>query len=131
MDIDRQLPSVRAIGKPIRVAAVPILMSQQAAMPAPPPVHAPAIAAMVGTRDRFQRAQHAIDARLVVERILGGFEGAELRDVGPRCERFFPAPVRIIALIERSALTVPQIEAIRSYIAKVSALRACGRLKVR
>jgi hypothetical protein len=34
LDIDRQLPSVRAIGKPIRVDSVPIRMSQQAAIPA-------------------------------------------------------------------------------------------------
>ena len=43
LDIDRQLPSVRAIGKPMRVAEVPMRRSQQAAMPAPPPVQAPAI----------------------------------------------------------------------------------------
>ena len=49
-DIDRQLPSVRAIGKPIRVVLVPMRRSQHAAMPAPPPVQAPVIAAMVGTR---------------------------------------------------------------------------------
>ena len=48
----------------------------------------------------------------------------------PEANAFSPVPVRIIALIERSALTVSQIAAICSYIAKVSALRACGRLKV-
>jgi hypothetical protein len=42
LDIDRQLPSVRAMGKPIRVAAVPIRMSQQTAIPAPLLVQAPA-----------------------------------------------------------------------------------------
>jgi len=44
----------------------------------------------------------------------------------PEANAFSPVPVRIIALMERSALTVSQIAAIRSYIAKVSALRACG-----
>ena len=39
-------------------------------MPAPPPVQAPAMAAMVGTRQRLQRAQHAVDPCLVVERVL-------------------------------------------------------------
>src|SRR6185437_10581971 len=39
--------------------------------------------------DRFQRAQHAIDPRLIVERILRGLEGAELRDVGARRECLF------------------------------------------
>ena len=48
----------------------------------------------------------------------------------PDANALSPVPVRIIALIERSALTVSQIAAIRSYIANVSALRACGRLKV-
>ena len=48
----------------------------------------------------------------------------------PDANALSPVPVRIIALIERSALTVSQIAAICSYIAKVSALRACGRLKV-
>src|SRR5205085_3456027 len=32
--------------------------------------------------DLLQRAQHAVDPRFVVERILRGLEGAELRDVG-------------------------------------------------
>ena len=48
----------------------------------------------------------------------------------PEANALSPVPVRIIALIERSALTLSQIAAICSYIAKVSALRACGRLKV-
>jgi hypothetical protein len=50
--IDRQLPSVRAIGKPKRASRVAMRRSQQAAMAAPPPVQAPAIAAMVGTGQR-------------------------------------------------------------------------------
>jgi hypothetical protein len=49
----------------------------------------------------------------------------------PEANALSPAPVRIIALIERSALMLSQIAAICSYIAKVSALRARGRLKVR
>src|SRR6476646_7401722 len=48
----------------------------------------------------------------------------------PEANALSPAPVRIIALIERSALMLWQIAAICSYIANVSALRACGRLKV-
>jgi hypothetical protein len=47
-DIDKQLPSVFATGKPIRAAAVSIRMSPQAASPAP--VQAPAMTAIVGTR---------------------------------------------------------------------------------
>ena len=46
--MDRQLPSVLAIGKPMRASAVARRMSQTAAMAAPPPVQAPAMAAMVG-----------------------------------------------------------------------------------
>ena len=48
----------------------------------------------------------------------------------PEANALSPAPVRISALIDRSALMASQIEAIWSYIAKVIALRACGRLKV-
>ena len=48
----------------------------------------------------------------------------------PDANALSPVPVRIITLIERSLLTSSQIDAIRSYIAKVSALRACGRLNV-
>src|SRR5579872_7409140 len=48
----------------------------------------------------------------------------------PEANALSPAPVMINALIERSALMLSQIEAICSYMAKVSALRACGRLKV-
>ena len=47
--VDRQLPSVRAIGKPKVMSEVASRRSQQAAMTAPPPVQAPEIAAMVGT----------------------------------------------------------------------------------
>ena len=35
-----------------------------------------------GDAAAFQRAQHAVDPRFIVERILRGLEGAELRDVG-------------------------------------------------
>ena len=51
-------------------------------MPAPPPVQAPVIAAMVGTRHCFEHAEHAVDAVLVVDRILRRLERAELVDVG-------------------------------------------------
>jgi hypothetical protein len=47
-DIDRELPSVRAIGKPIRRRVADPDVAKQAAIPAPPPV--PAMAAIVGTR---------------------------------------------------------------------------------
>jgi hypothetical protein len=43
------LPSVRAIGNPNFAFLVPMRMSQQAAMPAPPPAQTPLIAAMIGT----------------------------------------------------------------------------------
>ena len=46
---DRQLPSVFAIGKPKRMSAVPMRMSAQAAMAAPPPVQAPEMAAIIGS----------------------------------------------------------------------------------
>jgi hypothetical protein len=49
-DINKQLPSVFATGKPIRAAAVSIRMSQQATSPAPPPVQVPAMAAIVGAQ---------------------------------------------------------------------------------
>jgi hypothetical protein len=48
----------------------------------------------------------------------------------PEANALSPAPVRISALIERSALISWQISAMRSYMAKVSALRAWGRLNV-
>ena len=49
MAADSTLPSVRAMGKPNFMSRVAMRMSQQAAMPAPPPVQAPAMAAIVGT----------------------------------------------------------------------------------
>ena len=48
----------------------------------------------------------------------------------PAAKALSPAPVNSIALIERSPFASSQISARRSYIAKVSAFRACGRLKV-
>ena len=47
--MDRQLPSVRAIGKPNFISPLAMRRSHTAAIPAPPPVQAPQIAAMVGT----------------------------------------------------------------------------------
>src|SRR5487761_808968 len=44
--MDRQLPRVRPMGKPYRTFGAPMRRSQQAAIVAPPPVHAPAMAAM-------------------------------------------------------------------------------------
>ena len=52
LPIDRQLPSVRAIGKPKAMSGEAMRRSQQAAMAAPPPVQAPRMAAMVGTGTR-------------------------------------------------------------------------------
>jgi hypothetical protein len=46
--MERQLPSVFAMGKPMRASAVPRRMSHTAAIAAPPPVQAPAMAAIVG-----------------------------------------------------------------------------------
>jgi hypothetical protein len=48
----------------------------------------------------------------------------------PAAKDLPPAPVRSIALMERSSSAIAQISASRSYMAKVKALRACGRLKV-
>src|SRR4051812_38101382 len=48
----------------------------------------------------------------------------------PAAKALSPAPVRIIALTDGSWSSASQICAIRSYIANVRALRACGRLKV-
>ena len=48
--IESVFPSVRAIGKPNFSDGVQMRRSQAAAMPAPPPVQAPAMAAIVGTR---------------------------------------------------------------------------------
>ncbi|CFP59485.1 Uncharacterised protein [Bordetella pertussis] len=44
------MPTVRAIGKPNFSDGVAIRISQHSASKAPPPTHAPAMAAMVGTR---------------------------------------------------------------------------------
>ena len=46
----RQLPTVRAMGKPNRTEGVATRTSQQAASSAPSPTQAPARAATVGTR---------------------------------------------------------------------------------
>ena len=121
---------MRAIGKPIRVAAVPIRISQQAAIPAPPPVQAPAIAAIVGTRT-FSSAPSTRSIRSSYSSASSAVLKARNCEMSvPDANALSPAPVRIIALIERSAFTVSQIDAICSYMAKVSALRACGRLNV-
>ena len=50
--IDKQLPSVRAMGNPKRRFAAAMRMSQHAAMPAPPPVQAPDNAAIIGIGQR-------------------------------------------------------------------------------
>ena len=49
---DRQLASVRAIGKPNFSLRVEMRRSQAAAITAAPPVHTPGMAAMVGTGQR-------------------------------------------------------------------------------
>jgi len=93
-------------------------------------LQAPAIAAIVGTRHcssapstRSIRASYSSASCAVLKA-----RNCEMSV--PDANAFSPVPVRIIALIERSPFTVSQIAAICSYIAKVSALRACGRLKV-
>src|SRR4051794_8725281 len=48
----------------------------------------------------------------------------------PDANALSPAPVRTSTLRLSSEFAASQISARRSYIAKVSALRACGRLKV-
>ena len=48
----------------------------------------------------------------------------------PAANAFSPAPVSTRARRLGAAVCAAQISARRSYIAKVSALRACGRLKV-
>ena len=71
---------------------------RHAAMPAPPPVQTPLIAAMVGTRHCSSVLEHAVDPVLVVDRVLRRLERAELVDVGARGEglvagaRAAPAP---------------------------------------
>ena len=55
MFIDRQLPSVRAIGMPKRADGVAIRRSQTDAMPSPPPTQKPRIAATVGTSTSSSR----------------------------------------------------------------------------
>ncbi len=89
LDIDRQLPSVRAIGKPDprRSGADPDVAAGGDA-------GAAAGAGAGDGRDRrhpdgFQRAQHPIDPRLIIERILRGLEGAELGNIGPGRKGFF------------------------------------------
>src|SRR4029077_6461802 len=48
----------------------------------------------------------------------------------PEANALSPAPVKIRTLMARSRFACWQISATRSYIWKVNALRACGRLKV-
>jgi hypothetical protein len=48
----------------------------------------------------------------------------------PEAKALSPAPCSTSTLIVRSRLASSQMAASRSYIAKVKALRACGRLKV-
>src|SRR5438477_11277215 len=48
----------------------------------------------------------------------------------PEANALSPAPVKISTLMARSLFACWQISATRSYIWKVNALRACGRLKV-
>ena len=64
------------------MSRVPMRMSQQAAMAAPPPVQAPEMAAIIGTGQRSMRRQDLVDPRLVVETVLGRAEVAELGYVG-------------------------------------------------
>jgi len=99
--------------------SVPIRISQQAAIPAPPPVQAPAIAAMVGTRHGSKVPSTRSDPSLIIKRILRSLERLGIaRCRLPDANALSPAPVRIIALIDRSLLMVSQIAAICSYIAK-------------
>ena len=86
-DIDRQLPSVRAIGKPnfaVCGADAQVAAGRDARA-----------AAGAGAGDRGDRrhpaalevAENPVDAGLVLERVLRRLEGAELRDVGAGRER--------------------------------------------
>ena len=87
LDIDRQLPSVRAIGNPIRVG-----FGADAQIAAGGDAGA---AAGAGAGDRgdgrdaalFELREHAVDAGFVFERVLRRGEGAKLIDVGARGKR--------------------------------------------
>ncbi len=129
-DIDRQLPSVRAIGKPNFDVVVPMRRSQHAAMPAPPPVQAPA-----DRRDGRHAAASSVPSTRSIRdsysiASCGVLKARNWLMSVPAANALSPAPVRINTLRARSVLAASQISASRSYIAKVSALRACGRLKV-
>ena len=88
------------------------------------------MAAMVGTRT-FSSAPSTRSIRSSYSSASSAVLKARNCEMSvPEANALSPVPVRIIALIERSLLMVSQIAAICSYIAKVSALRACGRLKV-
>ena len=78
----------------------------------------------------FERAHDAIHEGLVAERVVGRLKVLENGDVGARRERLLPAPVKINTLTESSAFTASQACASFSYISKVQALRASGRLMV-
>jgi hypothetical protein len=77
----------------------------------------------------FELGEHTVDAGFVFERVLRRGEGAKLMSV-PEANALSPAPWSTSTLIARSRLASSQIAASRSYIAKVKAFRACGRLNV-
>ena len=127
--IERQLPTVRAMGKPNLAEGDPKRRSQAAAMPAPPPVHAPWMAATVGTftssmasKTRSIRASYSSPSCAVAK------PDSNCEMSVPETKALPPAPRRTKTCTEGSRLV--QISPSRSYIAKVMALRACGRLKV-
>ena len=105
-------------------------MSQQAAMAAPPPVQAPAMAAMVGTRQRSTafRMRSMVTSYWMPSSGVENERNCEMSV--PAAKAFSPMPVRISTRMDGSSWASAQISARRSYIGKVSALRACGRLKV-
>ena len=72
----------------------------------------------------------SVDAALVVERVLRRGEGTELVDVGAGGEGLVAGTLQDQHLERAVAIGFSQISASRSYMAKVKALPAWGRLKV-
>ena len=119
------------MGKPNLRLRVASRRSQAAAMAAAPPVQMPGMAAMVGTVQastfsnmRSMRASYATPSA------GPGLKSRKSEMSVPAPKARPPAPVMMMARSVPSAGAVAQISPRRSYMLKVSALCACGRLKV-
>src|SRR4051812_45638651 len=93
-------------------------------------VQAPATAAMVGTAQRSIRVITSSIRASYLRASSGVWKARNCEISVPAAKARSPAPVMMRTRSEPSVGTVSQISATRSYMAKVKALRVCGRLKV-